>query len=146
MPTLSLFTEDWMIKYRWISVRSSFFASTNPQYDDRLLIELHVQYMKISSSNLENMLCTEIVSDIQNNFCTQNVLPMFCNKKSFWQRFTCTNKIFLCLGGSMNDGIPNQPDPFPITADVLLNFTVYVEVDEANSRWFSVTRFDFKGA
>ena len=33
----------------------------------------------------------------------------------------------------MNDGIPNQPDPFPITADVLLNFTVYVEVDEANS-------------
>ena len=46
----------------------------------------------------------------------------------------------------MNNVIPNQPDPFPITADVLLNFTVYVEVDEANSRWFSVTRFDFKGA
>ena len=31
----------------------------------------------------ENMLCTEIVSDIQNNFCTQHVLPMFCKKKSF---------------------------------------------------------------
>ena len=45
--------------------------------------------------------------------------------------------LFLCLGGSMNDGIPNQPDPFPITADVLLNFTVYVEVDEANSVVFS---------
>ena len=29
-----------------------FFASTNPQYDDRLFIELHVQYMKIPSSNL----------------------------------------------------------------------------------------------
>ena len=26
---------------------------------------------------------------IQNNFCTQYVLPMFCKKKSFWQRFTC---------------------------------------------------------
>ena len=25
-------------------------ASTNPQYDDRLLIELRVQYMKIASS------------------------------------------------------------------------------------------------
>ena len=37
----------------------------------------------------ENILCTEIVSDIQNNFCTQHVLPMFCKKKSFWQRFTC---------------------------------------------------------
>ena len=34
------------------------------------------------------MLCTEIVSDIQNNFCTQHVLPMFC-KMSFLQRFTC---------------------------------------------------------
>ena len=38
----------------------------------------------------ENMLCTEIVSDNQNNFCTQHVLPMFCKKKIIWQRFTCT--------------------------------------------------------
>ena len=28
------------------------FASTNPQYDDRLFIELQVQYMKVPSSNL----------------------------------------------------------------------------------------------
>jgi hypothetical protein len=34
-------------------------------------------------------LCTEIVFDIQNNFCTQHVLPMFCKNKSFWQRLTC---------------------------------------------------------
>ena len=60
------------------------FASTNPQYDDRLFIVLQVQYMKIPSSEPgENMLCTEIVSDIQNNFCTQHTLPMFCKKKSF---------------------------------------------------------------
>ena len=31
----------------------------------------------------ENMLCTEIVFDIQNNFCTQHVLLMFSKKKSF---------------------------------------------------------------
>ena len=32
------------------------FASTNPQYDDRLFIELQVQYMKIASSEHgENM-------------------------------------------------------------------------------------------
>ena len=38
------------------------FASTNPQYDDILFIELHVQYLKISSSEHgENMLCTQIV-------------------------------------------------------------------------------------
>ena len=76
------------------------FASTNPQYDDRLLIELQVQYMKIPSSNLWRTCCvfTEFFSDIQNNFCTQHVLPMFCKKKSFWQRFTCiicTEKEFL---------------------------------------------------
>ena len=55
------------------------FASTKPQYDDRLFIELQVQYMKIPSSEYgENMFGTEIVFDIQNNFCTQIVLPMFC--------------------------------------------------------------------
>ena len=36
------------------------------------------------------------VSDIENNFCTQHVLPMFCKKMSFWQRFTCT--IWIHLG------------------------------------------------
>ena len=34
------------------------FASTNQQYDDRLFIELQVQYMKTTSSEHgENMLC-----------------------------------------------------------------------------------------
>ena len=67
------------------------FASTNPQYDDRLFIELQVQYLKIPSSYLGRTCCvsTEIISDIQNNFCTQHVLPMFCKKKCFWQRLTC---------------------------------------------------------
>ena len=60
------------------------FASTNPQYDNRLFIELQVQYMKIPSSNLgRTCVLTEIVSDIQNNFCTQYVLTMLCKKKSF---------------------------------------------------------------
>ena len=58
------------------------------QYDDRLFIE--VQYMKIPCSNLERTCCVQKLFDIQNNFCTQLVLPMFCKKKSFCQRFTCT--------------------------------------------------------
>ena len=57
------------------------FASTNPQYDDRLIVELRVQDMKIASSkHRENKLCTQIVCfcfDIQNNLCTQHVLNMF---------------------------------------------------------------------
>ena len=45
------------------------FASNNPQYDDRLFIELEAQYMKNpSSENGENMWCTEIVFDIPNMF------------------------------------------------------------------------------
>ena len=37
------------------------FPSTNPKGDDRLLIELQVQYMKIpGSEHGENLLCTEI--------------------------------------------------------------------------------------
>ena len=55
------------------------FASTYPQYDDRLFIEIH-ENSKIKLGEI--MLCTEILSDIQNNFCTQHILPMFC-KKSF---------------------------------------------------------------
>ena len=35
------------------------FASTNPQCDDRLFIELQVQYMKIPSSNLERTCCVQ---------------------------------------------------------------------------------------
>ena len=47
------------------------FTSTNSQYDDRLFVELQVQYRKIPSlEHGENMLCTEIVFDIQNNSCT----------------------------------------------------------------------------
>ena len=35
------------------------FASTNPQFDDRLFIEFQVQYMKIPSSNLGRTCCVQ---------------------------------------------------------------------------------------
>ena len=35
------------------------FASTNPQYDNRLFIELQVQYVKIPSSNLGRTCCVQ---------------------------------------------------------------------------------------
>ena len=35
------------------------FASTNTEYDNRLFIELQVQYMKISSSNLGTTFCVQ---------------------------------------------------------------------------------------
>ena len=65
------------------------FASTNPQYDDRLIVHWITSSIHENSKLKpgENMLCTEIVPDIQNNFCTQHVLPMSCKKKGFWLRF-----------------------------------------------------------
>ena len=36
-----------------------FFALSNPQYDDRLYIELPVQYMKITSLNLGRTCCVQ---------------------------------------------------------------------------------------
>ena len=66
------------------------------------------------------MLCTEIVSDIQNNFCTQHVHPMFGKKKSFCQRFTCiyTNEFGhherLCEN---NKNIPKKKSSLEIIKD-----------------------------
>ena len=76
--------KDLPVPYRAV-VRFSkplILASTNLQYEKRLFIELPAQYMKTTSSEHgDNMLCTQIVFcfcfDIQNNFCTQHVLPMF---------------------------------------------------------------------
>ena len=68
-------------------------ASINPQYDDKLFIELQVQYMKIpSSEHVENMLCTQIgfCFDIQNNL----LWVSWCENKCFWQRFTCKSRVF----------------------------------------------------
>ena len=61
-----------------------------------------VQYMKIpSSEHGENKLCTWIVFDIQNNFCTQrqHVLPMFWQRKTKkivdknWKLRTCSEHV-----------------------------------------------------
>ena len=39
--------------------KALIIASTNPQYDDRLFIELQVKYMKIPSSNLGRTCCVQ---------------------------------------------------------------------------------------
>ena len=55
--------------------------SVNPQYDDRLLIELQVLYKEFESSeHVKNMLCKKIVLNVKtepkNIFCAQHVLDM----------------------------------------------------------------------
>ena len=68
------------IKYYCITGKSLsevlILASTNPQHDKRFCIDLPVQYMKTKSS--EHVVYTNgFCFDIQNNLCTEHVLPMF---------------------------------------------------------------------
>ena len=56
------------------------FASTNPQYDNKLFIELQVQFMKIPSLNLGRTCC---VQKLFQTFRTIFVYNMFCKKESF---------------------------------------------------------------
>ena len=71
--------------YIWIVLKSKVISAQRSTGTGKSLSEalLFAEYG-------ENTMCTEI--DIQNNFCTQNFLPIFCKKKSFWQRFTCNVK------------------------------------------------------
>ena len=73
------------------------FASTDPQ-----LIELQDQYIheNLKLKPGENMLCTEIFSDIQNNFCTQHVLPCSAKRRTSdkdFLYFLSTGISFFCL-------------------------------------------------
>ena len=54
--------------------------STNPQYDDRLFIDLRLQYKKNTSSEhvVEKLLC--FCFGIQNNLCTQHVLNLYFSR------------------------------------------------------------------
>ena len=49
-------------------------ATTNPQYDKRLFIELEVQYMKIASS--EHVVYINCSKCQKNNLCTQHILNL----------------------------------------------------------------------
>ena len=60
------------------------FASTNPQYDDWLFIELQVQYMKILSSNLRRKCC---VQKLFLTFRTILVHNMFCRCCELLKKF-----------------------------------------------------------
>ena len=55
------------------------FVSSNPQYDDRLFIELQVQYMKIPSSNLGRTFCLQ---KLFLTFRTIFVNNMFCKRRA----------------------------------------------------------------
>ena len=108
---------SWAKKYAGKSMsKALIFAPTNPKYDNRLFIELRVQYMKTTSSEHVYINCSECQNKKQFLYtvCSPRVLPMFwawnfhvinwlfneqsvvifwfswCNNKSLWLRFNCT--------------------------------------------------------
>ena len=95
----------------------------------------------------ENMLCTKIVLNVRNNFCTQHVLPRFelgifmywtcdvvvswCKKKRFWQIFTCTYLFpwdFLEV---------SELKPFPVIRSLLEKWIKYSITLQSYYRLFS---------
>ena len=63
--------------YRQVFVRSTYSCINQPTIWQQIV-------RWITSSIHEN----SKLKPGENNFCSQHVLPMFCKKKSFWQRFT----------------------------------------------------------
>ena len=57
------------------------FASTNPQYDHRLFIELQVQYMKISSLNLGRTCCAQKMFLTFRTIFVHNMFSSCCAKR-----------------------------------------------------------------
>ena len=59
------------------------FATTNPQDDDRLFIELQVQYMKIPSSNLGRTCCVQKLFLIFRTIFVHNMFsPYFAKRRA----------------------------------------------------------------
>ena len=57
------------------------FASTNPQYDDRLFIKLQAQYMKLPSSNLGRTCCVQKLFLTFRTIFVHNMFPHVLQKE-----------------------------------------------------------------
>ena len=76
------------------------FASTNPQYNDRLFIELQVQYMKIPSSNLKRTCCVQkLFLTFRTIFVHNMFSPCSAKRKASDKDLTVPN-IFHVIQGS----------------------------------------------
>ena len=67
-------------------------ASTNPQYDKRLSIELPVQYMKIPSlEHCQNLLCTQIV--LSDKTKKNTICDKTCSESVLSLKFSCAELV-----------------------------------------------------
>ena len=77
------------------------FASTNPQYENRLFIELQVQYMKIPSSNVGRTCCVKKLFLTFNNMFSPCSAKRRASDKDLpvqWPHLPCKTLIISLIG------------------------------------------------
>ena len=94
----------------------ALFASTNPQYDNRLFIELQVQYMKILSS--EHVVYTNYFLIWQ----SEQFVYTTCSELGIFMQWTCNsmNNIFSYCGlvdGKISAPEKEKPVKFALKVD-----------------------------
>ena len=84
------YEEDMQIQVGRDTGKAFIFASTNPHYDDRLFIELRVQYMKIPiSEHIVYMNCFECQIK-KKPICVHNML-LACSELGVFMYWTCNS-------------------------------------------------------
>ena len=105
------------------------FASTNPQYDNRLFFDSPVHYMTIPSS--EHVVDTNcfFCFDSQSNLCTQHVLSL---------EFSCTELViqWTIFCGLFETRISASEKDLPVTANVYQIF-IFIKI----SVWKCIYKF-----
>ena len=87
---------SWLITGKSLS-ETLVFASTNPQYDDRLFIELQAQYIKIPNSNLQRTCCVPKLFLTFRTFFAHNMFSPCSAKKRVSDKDLPVKPIFFCL-------------------------------------------------
>ena len=90
------------------------FASINPQYDDRLFIDLRVQYMKIASS--EHVVYIDC-SDVKTKQITNCVHSMYWTRKSMNNLSSYCGLVDARLSASEKD-LPVK-SPIPLSTEAI---------------------------
>ena len=112
------------------------FASTNPQYDDRLLIELRVQEMKIASSeHVVYIKCSECQN--KNNLWTHVLSLQF--SCTYWTRNSMNNLSPYC---GLVDAIIATDKDLPVQYGALLIKLKLNQIGN-NNFWLGNWFFDF---
>ena len=75
------------------------FASTNPRYDDRLFIELQVQYIKIPSSNPGRTCCVQKLFLTFRTIFVHMFSPCSAKRRASDKDLPVQNAIFKMEGG-----------------------------------------------